>query len=345
MTDSRGATTEDIGQSPDQVKPSLLPADLQPGVADLEHGAVRLRQIPVQGLPSLPVRETRSRRLPGFRIWRLPRFGYQHTAQTATRYLTALADAAQRNRRLIRCRVQLLAEDPETLASLEQAARAAGFNPATSQESYSRSLLIDLRTDSADALLQNLGATARRHIRAAGKNGFLLKPLTDPALAASLAAMERATRARTGGGYALQDWKHWLGAAASHPESVRIAALIDPDAADEGAGILAVALGVSHGDHVEYRAAATVPRHAVRVPLGYGPAWELLRWGHATGHRWFDFGGITGDDSPLAGISHFKRRFGGRECRVATEVLLEPQKWIAGLERGIGRLRDSLRRA
>lgn len=59
-----------------------------------------------------------------------------------------------------------------------------------------------------------------------------------------------------------------------------------------------------------------------RAPLSYGLVWALLEWGQRLGSPWFDFGGVTTGskmDDPLAGISDFKRKFGGEDCRIAAE--------------------------
>ena len=56
----------------------------------------------------------------------------------------------------------------------------------------------------------------------------------------------------------------------------------------------------------------------------YPVIWALIRWARDTGATWLDFGGVTesaseSSNDPLAGISEFKRKFGGEELVIGEE--------------------------
>ena len=56
----------------------------------------------------------------------------------------------------------------------------------------------------------------------------------------------------------------------------------------------------------------------------YPVIWALIRWARDTGATWLDLGGITGGTSesnndPLAGISEFKRKFGGEQLVIGED--------------------------
>lgn len=321
-----------------------LPADCRPHLFPHASRGDRQRALTPAGNDAAPlvILESRSRRLPGYRIWRLPRFGQGLRPEDAGQRLAMLARAANRER-VLRCRVQLFSTDAVHRARLADAARAYGFVPATSHESYRSTLAIDLRPQTTADLFATIGSTARRHVRATEKRGLTVTTLTDTDLADTLLDMEQQTRQRTGGGYALQPWRHWLQVAARFPGEVRISALIDTARRNPAERVLAVALGLAHGDHVEYRAAASIRDPQIKTPLAYGPAWDLMVWAHAGGHDWFDFGGITSEDSPLAGISAFKQRFGGSKITVAEELVFKPDTIMVAGERMLGSIIESFK--
>ncbi len=305
----------------------------------VSHIGVQLKDVDTDRHPNwFAVEASRNHFLPLFESWRLLRFGRGIPASLAEPILDALLITSRR-RHAIRCHLQLFDWDAGHREELRRLALGAGFRPSPRPESYARTVLIDLRHPTEDDLFATLGATARRHVRAVRKNHLTVEPLTDPGLADALAALEEETRQRTGGRYVLQNWDRWLASAASHPDDVRISALRDPRA---DMRILAFALGVSHGDHVEYRAAASTRLEGYRVPLAYGPAWDLIQWAYRSGHGMFDFGGITDGDSGLASISAFKKRFSNNVVRVSEELILEPRPLVARLARWLSAARRRL---
>jgi lipid II:glycine glycyltransferase (peptidoglycan interpeptide bridge formation enzyme) len=193
---------------------------------------------------------------------------------------------------------------------------------------------------SEETLLRSFHHTARRHIRAADKRPVAVRPITDPALGPRLDALRAETMARTGGRHVPQDWSSLIRFSAAHPESVRLVGMFA--AGQDGPGsLLAFAMGMNHGDHVEYSTAAST-RHTngLHVPLGYALAWDLIRWGRSGGAAWFDFGGITDGchqtvTDPLGGISDFKRYFSRNVVAVSDEWMLEPSPVLGGAARAV----------
>jgi lipid II:glycine glycyltransferase (peptidoglycan interpeptide bridge formation enzyme) len=106
--------------------------------------------------------------------------------------------------------------------------------------------------------------------------------------------------------------------------------------------IVAFALGAFNGDHVTYvHGAAERGGGLGRLPLAYAPVWELMRWAADRGATWFDLGGIPPTDDPnhpLAGIASFKRRFGGQDIEVASELHLTLSPLDTRIERAVGLL-------
>ncbi len=84
-----------------------------------------------------------------------------------------------------------------------------------------------------------------------------------------------------------------------------------------------------HGLSADYHVAASTRLTGNSVPLGYAPAWDVIRWAKSRGARYFDFGGITdghyGDSADaLGGIYDFKRYFTQDVVVVVEEWVLEP---------------------
>jgi hypothetical protein len=267
-----------------------------------------------------------TRALPGHRILRVERFGAARSAAARAALAAALAAAARRDRCALRLHVEAFARTETELDAIGGDLRNAGFQSAPSPRSYERTIVIDLDA-SEDALFASLHGTARRHVRAVSKNAVELRDVLDPRHIARLDALLRETMERTGGTYHPQDWAGMLDLARRQPELARIVGVFRSDAGPDA--LLAYAVGLAHGDHVQYATAASTRATDLKLPLGYGPAWELIRWAKRLGAAWFDFGGITagthGDsEDPRGGISDFKRYFSRAVQRVGHEWVLEP---------------------
>ncbi len=297
-----------------------------PAEADARHWRLSLAGEATLGRRRLAavVEASRSRALPGHWVWRVRRFPCDAFADEAARCFAALADAATHTARVLRCRVHLFALDEECLRRCAAAAAAAGFRRAP-PESYGHTVLLDLRGTEAE-LLQRLAGNARRDIRKISATPFEVRAVTESRFAPRLTALEAETKARTGGQYGTQIWSGWLAFAQAHPEDARISGLFRPGGREPG-DLVGFALGCRHGDLVEYRAAATARVSDARVPLAYGPAWDLMRWARSVGAVRFDFGGVVASQDersdPQARISRFKRNFSKSVSRVSEEWVLE----------------------
>jgi lipid II:glycine glycyltransferase (peptidoglycan interpeptide bridge formation enzyme) len=74
----------------------------------------------------------------------------------------------------------------------------------------------------------------------------------------------------------------------------------------------------------------------VSAPLGYGLAWDLIRWAQGEGAEWFDFGGIPNraEHAPeLEGVVRFKEAFGGEPVDYREEWELRSRPLMSRLQR------------
>ena len=286
-----------------------------------EHQALRLSGT------SVGVEVMRARFPPGSRILRLPRFGRGRTApevEEAIRGLRGLAESS-----------------PVVRAA--QACREQGFERVPTPRMYSRTLWIRIAADE-EAILAGFHPTARRHIRAPNKKGYVVVALTEDRLAARLEELHQASFTHSGGEAPFVDWSATLAAARRHPDRVAIRAVIPAGRPAEEA--LSFAVAVRNDDVAEYLHAGSLRRPEARIPLLYAPTWALMRWARSHGARAWDFGGITDgtahDDDPRGGISDFKRYFGGEVREVGEEWVYEPGGVAAGLARAANRVKTRI---
>lgn len=213
----------------------------------------------------------------------------------------------------------------DTLAEYEAPLKRDGFVRAA-PVSYARTLVLPLTPD-PDALLARLSSSARRNLKELETSGFEVAPLTDASVAPQLQRLLDAAHARTGGHASSTDWGAMLRAAASDPSRSIVLGVRHPARRPENA-LVGFAQGTVMDGAVSYAVAGTERAPDIgRTPLSYALLWGLLRWAADQGHAWFDFGGITPEnepDHPLAGISAFKRRFGGEEREIAREFRASP---------------------
>ena len=279
--------------------------------------------------------------LPGYELWRverLPALGDRAANEAA---LLGLADDARSSRRALSIAVGLATDDQDARVGLAEQAHALGYRRAPSMRGYGRTLAIDLAPDE-DELFAGLHASCRRGIRAVAKNPIESAPVTDAGLAPRLRSLHEETMGRTGGDCQSPSWAEIIRYAEAHPEVARLVGMYET-LGDSGT-LLAFALGLRQGDHVEYRLAASA-RSGVRAPLGYALGWDLIVWAKRIGARWFDFGGIPADPVPenLAGIVRFKQSFGGRPIDFREEWVIEIRPVLETIRRGLARAAKALR--
>jgi hypothetical protein len=293
---------------------------------EVRHGDV------VVAAASISVRPTRA--LPGHVVLIVDRLGGATDANADRAALAGLLEVARSQDRVLRLELRLFARDPERLRRLRGWAQELQLSVAETHRGYRETLCIELAGRSEDELWAALHKKARRDVRVVDKHPVELEAITDPAEAPKLDALLAEAMQRTGGAIPQRDWRHRISVARDHPDLVRIVGLYRPETRE----LLAFAAAHNHGDHVEYADAGSARPSDLRIPLGYAPAWALLRWAREVGAGWFDFGGVTRGSQteqaasssggkasdPLAGISDFKRYFRGELIEVAEEWTYEP---------------------
>jgi lipid II:glycine glycyltransferase (peptidoglycan interpeptide bridge formation enzyme) len=197
---------------------------------------------------------------------------------------------------------------------------------------YSHTVQIDLRPNEEE-IFASLHGTARRHIRSIAKRPVRICPIEDRVYAPRLGEILRETLRRTGGAHRAVDWESVIDFAKGNPALGRLVGLCSTECTGPES-LLAFALGLGHGDNVQYATAGSIRRPDLRWPLGYALAWDLVIWGKSAGAEWFDFGGITEGHAfdrhdAVGGISDFKRYFTKERVSVGEEWIFEPH-WLQG---------------
>jgi hypothetical protein len=268
-----------------------------------------------------------SRALPGHLLLRCERFGPGLAAGTRRLLLRALVALARTQRRALRLNVETFTVDDAARADVEAVMREEGLVRLPEPRSYEHTLLVPLMGDE-EAIFAGFHATARRHVRAAGKNPVRVGSVDDPAYFGRLDAISRETYARTGGTYDPADWAAIVALCQRDPSASRLTGIFRTDVAGPDA-LLAFAWGCGHGDHAHYSRAGSTRDTDLKMPLMYPVVWDLIRWARQHGARHFDFGGVTmgnhDSEDRLGGISDFKRYFSGIVVPVGAEWVLEPR--------------------
>jgi hypothetical protein len=266
----------------------------------------------------------RSRKLPWIQLARIP----QATALLEAcmpaqfgRFAEALCASAPRVARLT---VQAYSADQASLTAQGAVLRAAGFEEEPSPRQYEHTLLLPLEGN-RETLHARLSASARRNIRQVAESGFAVRPITDAAYAPRLAWLLQAAHHRTGGRAGGDELAAMIRAAVDDPHTSVLLGVFHPTRHGTDA-LIGFAQGTLAPAAATYAVAGTERASDIgRMPISYALLWELIDWGRERSAPWFDFGGVTPEadtQHPLAGISSFKRKFGGRDSAVAAEFSL-----------------------
>jgi len=287
---------------------------------------VAVRDVSGRCVCGFAVAVTHSRALPGHSLLRVERFGSAVDAAARNAGLAALSALARGQPRILRVYLGVFSREPGVRDQVARTALALGFRGSHAPRGYAQTVVIDVDHDEAE-LLAGFHGSARRNIREVTKRTLEIRPITDRAFAPRMHALLAETMGRTGGSYRAADWQAILDLSRDHPALSRVVGTFRTDSSCPNA-LLAFAWACSHGDHVEYRASASTRVPGDRTSLAYALVWDLIRWAHQSGAKWFDFGGVTagqhGSSDPLGGISDFKRSFSDRVAVVGEEWLLEP---------------------
>lgn len=235
--------------------------------------------------------------------------------------LGTLRELCRTRTSLMSVRAHAYTPGDEALAAAQALLARAGFTPCEPQ-APERTRLVDLAPPLAELLASFPGKT-RRWLTIQDPAAARAAELSDRRLIPALRAALDDSFSRSTGERVSHDFEALFSSLERHPGSAAVVGFFlaaEPDAP------LAFASAVSHGPVFEYATAGSRSSEALRkLPFNYVLLWRLIELAKARGARLFDLGGITdqGPDDPLAGISHFKRRFPGFETSVGREALLE----------------------
>jgi hypothetical protein len=295
----------------------------------------------VDGTPAaaLSASISRSRALPRHRIYSVERWSGSGGAGVDDALLAEVANAACRDFLCLRATIELFSFDVNLRRGHQARLIELGFERATVARMYERTLAIDL-TPAEDEIFARLHAKARRDVRAAGKKGFVVRPVVDRGLGDRLAALVGESFRRTGTAPDEMAWDRIIQLSADNPAISRVVGMFDPNATGADA-LVAFAWGCSHGEYATYNAGGSTRRPSVgNVPLSYAPLWDLITWAkRSTNARMFDLGGVTSNDpeDPRHGITEFKRYFSSDVVDVGEEWTLTTAPIRAAVARVISR--------
>jgi hypothetical protein len=264
----------------------------------------------------------RTRAMPGHIILRVARFGGNLPGEVCRAALIAIANLARNTPKVLRVQLNVFARtDREAIA---ECLKELGFREVRLASAYRYTLAIDLKP-SEEEIFAALGKPAQKRIRESIKKSLRSVPVSDPVYADRIKQLQQEALQRTGGHAASKNWLGILRISQEHPNLSSVFGLFQgEDTAPEN--MLAFAWVCHNGDHAEYRAAGSTRSTKVRVPLGYLPVWEMVRWAKANGAEWFDMGGVTlgaKDETALKGITLFKESFSHELVEVGAEWELE----------------------
>jgi hypothetical protein len=280
------------------------------------------------GLPlcAMGVGISRSRALPGHRIYRVERWSEGPSPEACGAILATLLQEARRDPLCLRVIVEVCDRDADARIRMGDSFRVLGFSRSPTPRMYDRTLAVDLGR-SEQSIFGALNKTARRHIRAADKRGLHLRPIIDPSLDSRLAILTEQTFARTHASFDRHPWGRIIELSAREPTASRIVGLFDPSRTGPES-LISFAWGCAHGSYAAYEAGAADRRPDLgSLPLGYAPLWDLITWArNSTTATWFDLGGVSSGEpgDERAGIVHFKRLFSEEFVEVGEEWILEP---------------------
>ncbi len=288
----------------------------------------------------LSVRTSGSRRVPWATLVRADiHISYLH-AQRANEFASFLIAGMQALPRVMRADLRLVSKNrnarDEMITALAGVANVS--YPKAMMYTHTHVITLGSRDDDTFATFP---ATLRRAVRRPLSAGLVLSTDVLPADLPRLLDLMKSSFTRTGSALqrdlAASDLKFAIA-----DQSHRLLVTLQLPTVTGPERIVAFALGVDNGDHVTYlHGAASREPELGTLPLNYAPMWRLMQWGISRGASWFDLGGITVNAdpaSPLAGIAEFKRRFGGEDMEVASEVRVEVGTTNARLEKLVSRL-------
>jgi hypothetical protein len=284
------------------------------------------------------IETTPSRALPGFTVCRVPLFGPsvpEHRWETA---IDVIRQHAVTNARVLHVAVELFFLDPDQLARAVGACESQGFALVPEPRNYVHTPILDLRPG-LDVVWRNISARIRRAVRTTEREGCEVRTVYESTRARDLEALISESFARTGGTPPVLDWRGAIQTARAAPEASRVVGLW-ATGHEAAKAPLAFAWGWNDGRVGTYFAGGSTRHSPLKVPLMAALLWDLISWSHSHGAQWFDLGG-SGDsddgDTPIAGITHFKRGFTSDVTRVGAELSFSGRPKLASIAAIISR--------
>lgn len=323
-----------------------VPTDHRKDWAEAWGSTGRVVEVWADGTPlclaTFVMEASRSRALPGHELWRVDRLGGYPDAAPMVAALQGMVDLAAGERRVLELSVGLSPSEPEVRPSLASRAASLGLSRSATPASYAYTSRIDVDREE-DALLARMRPSCRRSLRAVAREPIEIRLVDDPRWAPTLGTLLEETMRRTGGSPSGRPWRRVIEYVKENPQSSRLVGMFDTSGGADR--MIAFALGLRQGDHVEYRTAAST-RSGVSVSVGHALAWDLILWAKDIGADWFDFGGLPRPvPRELEGIVRFKQSFGGCSVDFRQEWTLTPHPRLAAARRGLAACRDRIRRA
>lgn len=279
----------------------------------------------------------RSRKLPIVRVGRMhfaTPFLQRLGPRGVPRFIEALASYPEGPSSLS---MHVYALDESDRVEAEGILKNAGFEREPQARSFHHTLLVSVE-GSREERLTRLSYAARRGIRQVAGRGFRVQPIIDTALSPRVAWLNTEAHRRTGGNARAVDFSMAITAAREDPDNSIVLGVFHPER-PEPVALVGFAHGLVSGSSVVYASAGTERAEDIgATPLSYGLVDALLEWTAARGFAYFDFGGITPENTPehpLARISEFKRKFRGRDAQVAADYRVAVRPFSAAVLRAL----------
>ena len=197
------------------------------------------------------------------------------------------------------------------------------LNPSPYSNFPDTTLVLDLKK-SEEELLTQMKPKGRYNIRVAEKHGIKVRETSEPAAAKIFYDLLKKTTERDGfAGHPLSYYEKFL-------EILDKQNLASCFIAEKDNKPLAASLCTFYGDTATYYYGASDYEFR-NLMAPYAVQWSAIRAAKERGFKYYDFLGITPegvDRHPLAGVTSFKKKFGGRVVSYpkSSELVLRP--WI-----------------
>jgi hypothetical protein len=266
-----------------------------------------------------------TRALPGHYLWRAHHIGRGLVGDAGEAVLQAVRDIARATPRVLGVNLEFILRDAAEHEQVGKTLRRLGFRHVPLGRNYSDTIAVSLE-GTEDEILAGFSWSTRRTLKQWSRQGFELRPITDPGFAQRLNAIAHETFVRTGGAWEPRDWPARMRLSEAEPAHSRLVGFFRAGR-DDPESLLGFAWACAHGDFAHYDDGGSARAPDIGFTLACPLLWDLMRWARASGCKWFDMGGVTaqGQDAAgtLKGIEEFKLRFSKTRIRAGAEWQLD----------------------